>query len=112
MTSPFARNLTARIAAIQEEIDTEIFRTNGGTVEGSTSDASVRVLFNDDDSTAVTIDPVLVDPNGVTRLEHLVAEAIDDGARRLEELRTARISAAIRAMLGDLFVVPSGSDES
>lgn len=109
MTSPFTANLLERIGAIQEQIDKATWNATDEAVVGTAENNSVRVHLRDNgEVTTVEIEPDVVDPRRVQRLERLVASAVQDASDRLCQLRTERITAAIRAMIDDLFssVVP------
>jgi DNA-binding protein YbaB len=109
VASLFTQNLVERIAAIQRQIDSASWRAAGETVVGRAEGDAVRVRIRDDGRvTAVEIEPSTVDPGHVERLERLVGSAVQDASDRLCELRTARITAAIRAMTDDLFAPVTG----
>lgn len=104
MTSPFTENLIEKIADIQRQIDGPAWHATGEDVVGVADGDAVRVRVRDDGkATTVEIDPDFVDPGRVEQLERLVAAAIQDASARLTARRTERVTAAIRAMIDDLF---------
>ncbi len=111
MPSPFTENLLEKISAIQRQIDSETWLPTDATVVGVAENDAVRVRVHEDGtSTTVEIDPVVVDPHRVGQLERLVAAAVQDASVRLRELRTERVTAAIRAMIDDSFAPALGEE--
>jgi DNA-binding protein YbaB len=111
MASPFTENLLEKISEIQLQIDSQTWSPTDASVVGVADKGAVRVRVRDDGtSTTVHIHPDVDDPRSVEKLERLVAEAIEDASVRLHELRTERVSRAIRAMIDDVFAPALGEE--
>lgn len=111
MASPFTENLLEKISAIQRQIDSQAWLPTDATVLGVAENDAVLVRVHEDGtSTTVEIHPDVVDPHRVGELERLVAAAVQDASVRLGELRTERVTAAIRAMIDDLIVPALGGE--
>lgn len=107
MTTPFAANLVARISEIQQTIDGAQWQVTDIAV-GTDGDGSVRVRLPAGSSMpTVDIHPGVVDPRRLRELEARIAAAVHDASAKLDQLRSDRILAAIRAMVDDLFVATS-----